>query len=108
MRWSLKDYVDYQARRLQKDAKPKQVVRDEPLAEKKGEARHTGRVAVSITAFQVRLLDPDNLCPKHLIDGLRYAGLIHDDNPEEIILTVSQKKVRTKEEERTEVELTYE
>lgn len=50
------------------------------------------------------MLDPDNLCPKSLIDGLRYAGLIPGDEPDKIELSISQERC-AKEEERTEIEI---
>ncbi len=98
-------YADYQARNKTPSPKPEQIVRDEPLAKVKGEASNSGRIAVRITSFRRRLLDPDNLCPKFFIDGLRYSGLIPDDRQEDIALTVEQVKVKTKEEERTEIEI---
>ena len=49
------------------------------------------------------MLDPDNLCPKYFVDGLRYAGIIPDDTARDIVLHISQEKVDKKEEERTEI-----
>lgn len=73
------------------------------MAEKEGEERYPDRVRVSVVSFRTRLCDPDNLCPKYFVDCLRYAGLIENDRPEDISLQVSQVKVRTKSEERTEI-----
>jgi len=58
-----------------------------------------------ITSRRVRLLDPDNLFPKYLIDALRYEGLIPNDTTEDIILEVRQEKVARKKEEGTVIEL---
>jgi hypothetical protein len=74
-----------------------------------GKAQGTGRVALSFTLRRVRLLDP---CAKYgsckaLIDGLRYAGLIHNDREEDITLEVSQEKVRHFKEEETIIQITY-
>tara|TARA_R110002051_G_scaffold136385_1_gene209045 strand:+ start:421 stop:780 length:360 start_codon:yes stop_codon:yes gene_type:complete len=89
--------------------KPKHPVRDESLGQKKGKGAHSGRVTVRIKSSRSRLLDTDNLIGgvKYFVDGLRHAGLIHDDREEDIILEVSQTKVSKKEKEKTEIELIY-
>ena len=93
-----------QTHRQVSGSKPKQVVCHEPLAKGKAEASRAPRITVSITSFRARLLDPDNLCPKSLVDGLRYSGLIPDDRPQDIELLVKQEKC-SKDEERTEIEI---
>ncbi len=85
--------------------KPKRPVRHEPLAAPAREKGNVGRVVVRIKSFRCRLLDPDNLCPKYFIDGLRYAGLIAGDSPQEIVLEVRQEKVATRKEEHTLIEI---
>lgn len=82
-------------------AEPEPAVCNGPLAEGQGEKRNTGKITVRITSFRTRLLDPDNLCPKYFIDGLRYAGLIPDDRPQDINLEVAQEKVGARTEEKT-------
>jgi hypothetical protein len=77
------------------------------MAKKKREERYPDRVRVSIVSFRTRLCDPDNLCPKYFVDCLRYAGLIRNDRLKDIILEVSQEKVRTREEERTEIVISH-
>lgn len=84
-------------------AKPEQIVWDEPLATPKGKEGNTGRFRVCVTSYRRRLADLDNLAPKYFVDCLRYAGIIPDDNPQSIDYSVSQIKVRKKEEERTEI-----
>lgn len=79
---------------------------DEPLAAQTGKAKGTGRFRVSITSFRKRLIDPDNLCAKALVDCCRYAGLIPADTPDCIDYSIRQTKIRKGEEERTEVEIT--
>ena len=66
------------------------------------------RHVVRICSFRRRLLDSDNLIggSKYFIDGLRHAGLIPDDRPQDITLEVCQEKVKRKEDERTEIEIT--
>ena len=68
-----------------------------------------GRVIVRITDLRVRPTDPDNLAGgcKALLDCLRYAGLIPDDNPAQIKLEVESQKVRKRSSEKTIVELIY-
>ena len=50
--------------------------------------------ALSITSYRKRLLDPDNLMGgcKPYIDALKTAGIIVDDRPENVELTVKQVK----------------
>lgn len=103
--WTPEEYAAYQAGHKPSSAKPEQVVCHEPVAEKAGEGGNPDRVHVSIVSFRRKLCDPDNLCPKYFIDCLRYAGLIANDRPEDITLQVSQVKVKTKIEERTELEI---
>jgi len=83
----------------------KQALRHEPLAKAKGKEGDTGRFRVRVTSFRRRLTDQDNLAPKFFIDCLRYAGVIPDDSPQAIDYTITQVKVRKKEEERTEIEV---
>ena len=60
-----------------------------------------------ITRRAVSLLDADNFAGgcKPLIDQLRYAKLIRDDDPGSVEIIFRQKKVATKKEEGTEVEI---
>ena len=67
------------------------------------QARSAGRIALRFTLRRVRLLDP---CAKYgsckaLIDGLRYAGILHNDREEDITLEVQQEKVAHYNEEKT-------
>ena len=63
---------------------------------------------LGITRFSTKTLDVDNLAGgcKPLIDQIRYAHLIPDDNPESVNITFSQVKVKTQAEQRTEVRIT--
>jgi hypothetical protein len=63
---------------------------------------------LSITRFSTKTLDVDNLAGgcKPLIDQIRYAKLIPDDNPESVEITFTQIKVKTQGEQRTEVSIT--
>lgn len=105
MRWTQAQLDAYENRRLSSSAKPEQAVCHEPVAEAVRENADAARVSIRITSYRRRLLDPDNLCPKYFIDCLRYAGLIKNDREQDIELTVRQSKVKTKQEERTEIDL---
>lgn len=65
------------------------------------------RTTLIITRCSTKLLDADNFAGgcKPLIDQLRYAKLIADDDPETVEILFRQTKVAHKEEERTEVEI---
>lgn len=81
--------------------------RNAALAAPQAESRNPGRAVVRVTSIRKRLLDPDNLCEKYHLDGLRYAGLLRDDTEAEISLQTGQRKAAKGEEERTEIEIQY-
>lgn len=88
------------------DSKLERRARHDPLAAHPGKARATGRVRVRFVSCRQRLCDPDNLCVKWLLDCLRYCGAIEGDEPEKISLEVTQRKVKLKSDERTELQIT--
>jgi hypothetical protein len=115
-RWSESDLHDYLRKRQQSKRPlnlgdplpspiPEPPVCAGPLAEAQGKASHPGRCIVRITACRVRTLDSDNCCPKYFIDSLRYAGILHDDRPEDIELQVKQEKVAHKKDQKTIIEI---
>lgn len=71
-------------------------------------AKCNPQYTLSITRFSTKTLDVDNLAGgcKPLIDQIRYAHLIPDDNPESVSITFSQIKVKTQAEQRTEIRIT--
>lgn len=70
---------------------------------------HSGRVFVRIKVFRQRLTDTGNDCWKYHLDACRYLGLLADDNDATIHLAEEpHERVKTKEEERVEITLTYE
>ena len=71
-------------------------------------AKCNPQYTLSITRYSTKTLDVDNLAGgcKPLIDQIRYAHLIPDDNPESVEITFTQFKVRTQAEQRTEVRIT--
>lgn len=89
-------------------AKPQPIVLNEPLGAESGAEADTGRIQVCITSFRRRLIDADNLAGgcKYFVDCCRYAKLIPDDRPQDIEFIAKQIKVKKKEDERTEIELT--
>lgn len=86
---------------------PQQAVCHDAVAKAPREEGHPGRVAVRITSFRRRLLDPDNLVggTKYFTDGLRYAGLLPGDTEAQIRLEVRQQKVKAKSDECTLIEI---
>jgi len=74
----------------------------------KGESECKNRTTLCITRRAVSLLDADNFAGgcKPLIDQLRYAKLITDDDPGSVEIIFRQVKVATKKEEMTTVEIT--
>jgi hypothetical protein len=62
---------------------------------------------LTITRYSTRTLDVDNFAGgcKPLIDQIRYAKLIPDDNPESVEIIFKQAKVKKIQEQRTEVQI---
>lgn len=65
------------------------------------------RIVLRIVCYRVRLQDEDNSLFKPLVDQLRYAKLIPEDDPATIKLETDQIRVGTKKEEGTEVLILY-
>ena len=76
------------------------------LATHEGEEGRAGRVHLRIVSIRKRLLDPDNLSVKWLIDCLSYSSIIRGDEPDKITLQVEQRKCSKGEAEATEIWLT--
>ena len=76
------------------------------LATHEGEESSPGRVHLRIISIRKRLLDPDNLSVKWLIDCLRYARIISGDEPDKITLQVEQRKCAKGEAEATQIFIT--
>lgn len=97
---------NYEARHKASRAFAEQVIRNEPLAAVERKEAHSGRVFVVIKSYRCRLTDPDNLCGKYFLDCCRYAGFLRDDTAAEIDFSITQEKVKRKEDEKTTVEIT--
>ena len=84
---------------------------NEPVGEVEGKGRHesggTARHRVRIVSRRVRLCDADNLVGgvKHLVDALRIAEIIPEDDTQAIRLEVTQEKVSSYKKEETWVEV---
>ena len=89
-------------------AKPQPAPRPALDAPAKRKGPRQARTTLVITRRSCSLLDADNFAGgcKPLIDQLRYAKLIEDDDPETIEILFRQVKVKTKAEEMTHIEIT--
>lgn len=92
--------------RVRKEAcpEPESSVPDAQIHKAQREAIYPGRVLVSVTSYCCGTQrDSDNICPKYFLDCCRYAGLIRDDCPGTVQLTVKEERVSTKKEEGCEI-----
>lgn len=81
-----------------RDSEPERTAVGELLVPDPDEKRSQARIGVRITRHGIRLLDTDNLAGcKPLLDQIRYAGLIPDDDPETIELELRQQKAKRKD-----------
>lgn len=94
-------------RHARSSTKPKYHPKPKSLEENGPKEEDPIRPVVCITSFTTRLQDPDNTFPKYHIDALRYANIIKDDRAQDIELFVYQAKVKTKKEERIEIEIQF-
>ena len=67
------------------------------------------RIDIHIQRVSTKLQDFDNFVggTKCLTDQLRYAGLIHDDDPESIRASYTQQKCKHLKDQKTIVQITY-
>jgi Holliday junction resolvase RusA-like endonuclease len=79
--------------------------RNGSLAKAKTQTGDSRKFLVRVTSYRIRLLDEDNLCEKYHVDCCRYAGIISDDSAAKARIETSQQKVKTKGEERTEIQI---
>lgn len=89
------------------DTKPERHQAAALVRTSSGEIQSDGRITVRFVGYRVKPLDPDNFAGsvKDLLDGLRHASLISDDDPCSIKLETEQVKVSHFEDERTEIEI---
>ena len=62
-----------------------------------------GKMSVTVNSYRLRLCDLDNLFVKKILDAVRYAGYISDDNPDAIDLAIKQTKVSKRKLEGTKI-----
>ena len=87
------------------NTKSKRGVRVKSVGKGKSQEGMRAEYTVSIRSRRVRLLDPDNLYCKDVIDQLRYAGVIPEDTPEVIEIDITQEKVSGYKQEETIIEV---
>jgi hypothetical protein len=75
------------------------------LGASEGKEAASGRVHIRFVSVRKRLLDPDNISEKWMLDALRYIGAIRGDEPDKITLETTQRKAARSEEEHTEVNI---
>ena len=88
-------------------AKLERIAGDEPLAASKGEKEASGRVHFKFVSVRKRLIDPDNVSVKWLLDCCRRIGLVAGDEHDKITLETAQRRANKNEEEHTEVTINY-
>ena len=86
-------------------SKSKPIVRNEQVAAVQRKKETPKRRVLRIISYRTRTCDTDNLCPKWIVDALRYSKLIEDDTPEHIELQIRQEKVAHRTEEKTILEI---
>lgn len=104
--WTPSQLHEYQNRNQLQAPQPQRAIPDEPLGKTHGEAACSPRFTLRITSFRARLIDPDNLCAKYVIDSLRYAKLLPDDTAQHVKEVIVRQEKCDKKEERTEIEIT--
>jgi|GEM_PF-1944417 len=89
--------------------KPQPPIRKTLDCQPSRKADRPKRVIVRIIRYACRLLDADNFAGgcKPLIDQLRYASLIPDDDPQSVELQFLQEKVAKKTQESVTIEITH-
>ena len=87
-------------------SQPKRGVRVKSVGKIQGEEGLGPQYHISVRSSRVRLLDPDNLYVKDIVDQLRYAGIIPEDTPDVVEIEVAQIKVKHYKEEETVIEVT--
>lgn len=95
-----------QTSRESQGSKLEQGAQHAPVSTPQGAPFYAGRCLVRVTSYRCgQLCDPDNLAAKYFVDSLRYSGIIADDRPQDIDYQVRQIRVKTRKEEKTEIEL---
>ncbi len=63
-----------------------------------------GRLHLIVTCFVIQPRDADNICVKHLVDAIRHAGYLRNDDPASMALTINPEvRVSKRKEQGTRV-----
>jgi hypothetical protein len=89
------------------DAELERNLSGSPLGKNQDESGTTTRVHIRFVSVRKRLIDPDNLAEKWLLDCLRNCRAIDGDEPEKITLETTQRKVTKGEAEHTRIDIYY-
>ena len=87
-------------------AKLERAACNEPLATGKGKKEAFGRVHFKFVSVRKRLIDPDNVSVKWLLDCCRRIGLVAGDEHDKVTIETAQRKAEKGEEEHTIIEIT--
>jgi len=88
-------------------AKLERAIGDEPLAESEGKKEASGRVHFKFISVRKRLIDPDNVSVKWLLDCCRRIGLVKGDEHDKVTIETTQRRANKEEKEHTIIEITY-
>ena len=87
-------------------AKLERTACDESLAASKGKKEASGRVHFKFVSVRKRLIDPDNVSVKWLLDCCRRIGLVAGDEHDKVTIETAQRKAEKGEAEHTLIEIT--
>lgn len=98
----------HQSRQLP-HAIPKHSAQQALVALAQGKGQSSKRITISINRRSTRTLDLDNFAGgcKPLIDQLRYAQLIPDDDPASVEIIFTQEKVAHQHQQGTSLKIVY-
>jgi hypothetical protein len=100
-------YANTDTQNTGKTAKLERAACNEPLAESEGKKEASGRVHFKFVSVRKRLIDPDNVSVKWLLDCCRRIGLVAGDEHDKITIETAQRKAAKGEEEHTQITITY-
>lgn len=95
--------TDPETKGSRKAPKLERPARDGAVGTAQSQEADAKRVLVRFVSVRKRLLDPDNIAEKWMLDCLRFARVIRGDEPEKIALETTQRKTAKNEEEHTEI-----
>lgn len=104
--WTRQQLREYEARNKTRRSHVEPVVSNALAITPPRGGKDSGKFAVVITSFRVRLVDDDALVGKYFVDALRYSGLLASDSAGALDYKVRQEKVASEADERTEIEVT--